>query len=49
MIKIPKANVYNKRSILETIDIDVEQTDKKKMKIFQPNQIVDLEDEGSRD
>jgi hypothetical protein len=31
------------------MDIDVEQTAKKKMKIFQPKKIVDLEDEGPRD
>jgi hypothetical protein len=31
------------------MDIDVEQTAKKKMKIFQPKNIVDLEDEGPRD
>lgn len=31
------------------MDIDVEQIAKKKMKIIQPKQIVDLEDEGPRD
>jgi hypothetical protein len=34
VIKIPKASVYSKISITETMDIDVEQTVKKKMKII---------------
>jgi hypothetical protein len=38
-----------KEAFQETMDIDVEQTAKKKMKIVQPKQIVDLEDEGPRD
>ena len=49
VIKIPKASVYNKRIISKSMDINVEQTTKKKMKIIQPKQIVDLEDEGPRD
>jgi len=49
VIKITKASVYNKRSISEPMDINVEQIAKKKMKIIQPKQIVDLEDEGPRD
>jgi hypothetical protein len=49
MIKVPKTSVYNKRSISEAMDIDDQQTVKKKMKVTQPTQIVDLEDEESRD
>ena len=49
VIKISKAIVYNKRTISETMDIDVEQTAKKKMIIVETMQIVDLEDEGPRD
>ena len=49
MIKITKASVHNKRSILETMDINVEQIAKKNKKIIQPKQIIDLEDEGPRD
>jgi hypothetical protein len=49
VIKIPKANVYKKRRISKTMDIDVEQDAKKKMKIIHPKHVVDLEYEGPRD
>ena len=49
MIKVPKTSVYNKRSILEAMDIDDQQTVKKNMKVKEQAQIVDLEDEESRD
>jgi hypothetical protein len=41
--------VCTTKESFQRMDIDVEQTAKKKMKIVHPKQIVDLEDEGSTD
>jgi hypothetical protein len=49
MIKIPKESVYSKRSSSEAMDIKDQQTSPKKMKVTQLTQIVDLEEEESKD
>jgi hypothetical protein len=49
IIKVSKISVYNKRSSLEAMGISDQQTSPKKMKVTQPTQIVDLEEEEPRD
>jgi HPt (histidine-containing phosphotransfer) domain-containing protein len=45
IIKVPKISVYSERSSSEAMGISDQQTTPKKMKVTQPTQIVDLEEE----